>query len=210
MARRDDRDDDDGTPLWLLLLLLIFLMVAGFFLWRWWSAPTAADDPVPVVEDVIEAPDEPEPMTAPDPEPIDDTFSAEADLAETFEAPPPIEELPPPPPQEISFTVYFELMRAELTSQARADMRARIGDVELSAATQIEIDGHTDTAGTDAYNEPLSRNRAMTVQQFLVQNGAPTRIVEAEWFGETRLAKVTQNGVREPLNRRAEITISFD
>lgn len=109
-----------------------------------------------------------------------------------------------------SFVVYFEWDRADLTSQASAVIDQAIANIaERSdcAAGGVTIVGHTDTSGASAYNQRLSARRASVVADALVTRGIESTNIETAGRGETELAKATRDGVREPLNRRSEVTI---
>jgi OOP family OmpA-OmpF porin len=67
--------------------------------------------------------------------------------------------------------------------------------------------GHTDSIGTEAYNQKLSERRANTVKQYLISKGVPADRIYAEGKGE--LQPVASNKTREgrAQNRRVEIEI---
>ena len=67
--------------------------------------------------------------------------------------------------------------------------------------------GHTDSIGTEAYNQKLSERRANTVKQYLISKGVPADRIYAEGKGE--LQPVASNKTREgrAKNRRVEIEI---
>jgi outer membrane protein OmpA-like peptidoglycan-associated protein len=69
--------------------------------------------------------------------------------------------------------------------------------------------GHTDTSGSAAYNVGLSERRAGVVRDALIARGMNAGAINTQARGETELARATANGVREPLNRRTAVTISF-
>jgi outer membrane protein OmpA-like peptidoglycan-associated protein len=69
--------------------------------------------------------------------------------------------------------------------------------------------GHADTSGSAPYNFGLSERRASVVRDALASRGIPPNLITVEARGETDLARPTRDGVREPLNRRAVVTISF-
>ena len=126
--------------------------------------------------------------------------------------PPPPPPSPPPPPVACpasNFVVYFEWDRSNLNQQAidvidQAVARAR--QCNVSAAVVV---GHTDTSGSTAYNAGLSQRRAAVVRDALVARGMAAGSITADARGETDLAQPTRDGVREPLNRRTAVTISF-
>jgi outer membrane protein OmpA-like peptidoglycan-associated protein len=127
--------------------------------------------------------------------------------------PPPPPAPPPPPPVAVcpasEFVVYFEWDRSNLNQAAldvidQAVTRARqcnIGD--------IAVVGHTDTSGSAQYNIGLSERRASVVRDALVARGIAASSIQTQAHGETDLARQTRDGVREPLNRRTAVTISF-
>ena len=112
--------------------------------------------------------------------------------------------------EPINFTVYFDYDKSNLTPQAstlvqEAASRALENDIET-----VVVAGNTDTSGSSAYNQALSERRARTVRDALIANGVPADSIRLEAYGETNLAKPTPDGVREPLNRRSDVVISFE
>jgi opacity protein-like surface antigen len=107
------------------------------------------------------------------------------------------------------FVVYFEWDRSDLTSQAAAVIDQAVANIAAGtgcSAGSVTIVGHTDTSGGNAYNEALSVRRADIVAAALADRGI-TAAIDKAGKGESELAKETNDGVREPLNRRSEVTI---
>ncbi|HHI89081.1 MAG TPA: OmpA family protein, partial [Hellea balneolensis] len=71
----------------------------------------------------------------------------------------------------------------------------------------VNIAGYTDTSGSKAYNLRLSKRRADNVEKALKADGLTATHITKEAKGEEGLAIPTADGVREPLNRRAEVVI---
>lgn len=71
----------------------------------------------------------------------------------------------------------------------------------------IDVYGHTDSQGSEAYNQTLSENRAKTVMNYLISRGVPAARIRAQGFGETM--PVADNATPEgrAKNRRVEIKI---
>ncbi|MET0182310.1 MAG: outer membrane beta-barrel protein, partial [Caulobacterales bacterium] len=127
------------------------------------------------------------------------------------EAPPP----PPPPPPPVAtcpaadFVVYFEWDRSNLNQAALETIDAAVARAANCNLGAVTVVGHTDTSGSPAYNVGLSERRASVVKDALVARGLPSTGITTEARGETDLAQTTRDGVREPLNRRTAVTISF-
>lgn len=208
MARRDERYDDGRGAFWVLVVLLLLIIAGALFLWRWWNERAdeefADTQPAPVEESAAAPVVEPEPEII-EPAPVEPPVEPEK-----YAEPALIEEPEPPVPEAVIFTVYFDLMKSNLTEAAAAEIDAALAGLDSYLVTSVRIDGYADTAGTDAYNLPLSARRAEAVRSYLLARGAPEGRVVTAGHGETGLALPTADGVREPLNRRAEVEIRFD
>lgn len=74
-------------------------------------------------------------------------------------------------------------------------------------STMIEVAGHTDSTGSDSYNQMLSQQRAQAVSSILIQNGLQPVRVDTVGYGESRpIASNSTPGGREQ-NRRVELTL---
>ncbi len=104
------------------------------------------------------------------------------------------------------FIVYFGWDRYDLTDEAVRVVEEIVAYVGQWSGGNVSLDGHADTSGSAGYNVGLSQRRASTVRDALSQRGVSSGSVE--WFGETRPAVPTGDGVREPLNRRVVVEIS--
>jgi len=71
----------------------------------------------------------------------------------------------------------------------------------------IRLTGHTDRMGDEAYNMTLSKKRAMAVEDEFLRRGIATEHMIIEAKGETDPAVPTQDGIKEPKNRRVEIAV---
>ena len=110
----------------------------------------------------------------------------------------------------MSFPVYFEWDRADLTDQARAVIAQAASQRGSCGVTRVTVAGFTDRSGAASYNVGLSERRARVVRDELVRLGVAASTITMEAFGETRNAVQTADGVREPLNRRTEVLIVLD
>ena len=73
----------------------------------------------------------------------------------------------------------------------------------------LEVEGHTDSVGTDEYNMQLSEKRASTVRDFLVQQGISSAIT-ARGFGKTQPVASNDTPAGRQSNRRVEMIVSGD
>jgi outer membrane protein OmpA-like peptidoglycan-associated protein len=78
---------------------------------------------------------------------------------------------------------------------------------QAGRSTRIEVTGHTDRAGSDAYNMALSLRRANAVKDQLVREGIAANQITVMGRGESQPLLPTADGVREPQNRRVEIVL---
>ncbi|MGD1923598.1 MAG: OmpA family protein [Paracoccaceae bacterium] len=112
------------------------------------------------------------------------------------------------PAVDANYIVYFGFNRTNLTDRARATLDEVVTAVQSMGATALSLVGHADTVGSTNYNQGLSERRARRVAQGLVDRGIPSGAMTLAGRGENQLARQTGDNVREPLNRRVEITLS--
>lgn len=128
----------------------------------------------------------------------------------TAECPPQLLEEQSADLDPIGFTVYFDYDKANLTPQASTLIAEAAGRALQNDIDGVVVSGNTDTSGSSAYNQALSERRAKAVHDALIANDVPADRIRSEAYGESNPAKATPDGVREPLNRRSEVTISFE
>ena len=128
--------------------------------------------------------------------------------------PAPVVSRPPPPPVAAAcptseFVVYFEWDRSNLNQAALETIDSAVNRARQCNVGGVVVVGHTDTSGSPTYNQGLSERRASVVRDALVARGIAAGSVQTQARGEGDLARATRDGVREPLNRRTAVTISF-
>jgi outer membrane protein OmpA-like peptidoglycan-associated protein/opacity protein-like surface antigen len=126
--------------------------------------------------------------------------------------PPPVAApLPPCPPPAVTpgpFLVFFDWDKSAITADASAILDRAAEQFAATGQTSVALAGHADKSGKDDYNVKLSQRRADAVKAYLATKGVPDTAMATEAFGESRPLVDTADGVREPQNRRVEITFS--
>jgi len=104
------------------------------------------------------------------------------------------------------YTVFFDFDSAVITPVGRQVLQALVQDWGAQTVNYALI-GHTDRAGSQAYNKSLSERRAQSVKTFISELGLPGDKMSTTAMGESAPAVATQDGVREAKNRRVVIEI---
>lgn len=104
--------------------------------------------------------------------------------------------------------VRFDYNKATLTSAARANLDNVVNIFKEYPNTDIMVVGHTDSIGSQDYNQPLSLRRARAVSDYLISNGVSSSRITTEGAGklEPRYSNETAEG--RAGNRRVEFAIT--
>jgi outer membrane protein OmpA-like peptidoglycan-associated protein len=121
-------------------------------------------------------------------------------------APPPAPPPPPPPPVK-TFIVFFDFNKSNLTAEALAVVQQAVKVAQQSGAVRVLVTGHTDTVGSDSYNQGLSVRRAESVKDEMTREGMDGSSISIEGKSFHDPLVPTGPGVREPQNRRAVIDL---
>jgi len=110
------------------------------------------------------------------------------------------------PRSPLSFIVYFDFDRHELTTAALDILRQVVTAIRERNPARVTLTGHADRAGALSYNETLSKRRLDVVTDWLRQAGVTDQqLLAGTYFGERKPRVVTPDGERNPENRRVEI-----
>jgi len=122
-----------------------------------------------------------------------------------------VAEAPPAPPPAIRrFVVFFDFDKSDLTPEARDVVAAAVATAKESGMVRVVITGHTDTVGSQRYNQALSERRAGAVSTEIVRLGLDARDINAVGVNFSEPLVATGPGVREPQNRRAVIDLGYN
>jgi outer membrane protein OmpA-like peptidoglycan-associated protein len=106
--------------------------------------------------------------------------------------------------------VLFDTGRAELNPGAGRKLDQLAQFLSDHKDRRVQIDGFTDSVGSDAYNEQLSQRRADAVKSALITRGIDPARISTEGYGKAfPVANNTDSGGRQ-LNRRVEVVIGGD
>jgi OOP family OmpA-OmpF porin len=136
-------------------------------------------------------------------------------------SPPP----PPPPPapkpepapapapapkvlDKMTLRINFDFDKATIRAADEAELKKAVDFVTKYPNSAVKIEGHTDSIGTDAYNQKLSERRASAVANYLIDKGAVKKAdISTVGFGETKPVADNKTDKGRFENRRAEILI---
>lgn len=104
--------------------------------------------------------------------------------------------------------VLFDTAKYTLRPAAREKL-ARVGGIIAGhPGLKLEVEGFTDSVGSDDYNQKLSEQRSGSVRDYLTQNGVATNLVTAKGFGETQPVASNDTADGRQKNRRVELVVS--
>lgn len=131
-----------------------------------------------------------------------------APVAEPAPAPAPVVAAAPTS-EKVTFAAdaFFDFDKSVLKPDGKAkldDLSSKLSDVNLEVIIAV---GHTDSIGSDAYNQKLSIRRAEAVKAYLISKGVETNRVYTEGKGEKQPVASNKNAAGRAQNRRVEIEV---
>ena len=106
--------------------------------------------------------------------------------------------------------VLFRSGSFELLPGARERLAKVSGIVLAYPSLHVAVEGHTDSVGSDEYNQELSEHRAQSVRDYFVQQGIPAGTIEARGFGKSEPIATNDTAEGRQQNRRVELVLSGD
>lgn len=104
--------------------------------------------------------------------------------------------------------VLFDFNKYTLKPGAREKMAKVSGILLAYPGLKIQLEGHTDSIGSDEYNQKLSEERAGAVREYLVSQGVPANTVTAIGFGKSQPVESNDTAAGRQKNRRVEMVVS--
>ena len=106
--------------------------------------------------------------------------------------------------------VPFDIGSAMLKPGAREKLAKISGIVMAHPGLTLQIEGHTDSVGTDEFNQELSGRRADGVRDYLAEEGVPVSGMTARGFGKTQPVATNDTPEGRQRNRRVELVVNGD
>ena len=106
--------------------------------------------------------------------------------------------------------VLFDTGSANLKAGAREKLARVSGILVSQQGLRLEVEGHTDSVGSDDTNQSLSERRAESVRAYLVQNKISPSAVGTAGFGESKPVATNDTASGRQQNRRVELIVSGD
>ncbi|MFY0653955.1 MAG: OmpA family protein [Cyclobacteriaceae bacterium] len=109
--------------------------------------------------------------------------------------------------------IYYDLDKSFIRPDAAVELDKLVKILEENPTIKIELGSHTDSRGSDSYNQRLSQRRATAAVEYIVKNGIDKGRIVAKGYGETVLVNGCSNGVEcskedHQRNRRTEFKVT--
>lgn len=103
--------------------------------------------------------------------------------------------------------IFFETGKATLSPQSTVELEKAIDLMKGNPSMVVEVGGHTDNIGDDAYNMKLSHDRSRSVREYLIRGGINANRIQAKGYGESNPIASNDTDDGRKSNRRTEFVI---
>lgn len=115
-------------------------------------------------------------------------------------------------PIEVGLTVrlkniYFDFDKTTLKSESFVELNKVVDFLKQNPSISIQIEGHTDSKGSDDYNLNLSQGRSQSVVDYLISQGIDASRLSAQGFGESKPIDTNDTDAGRANNRRVEFRV---
>lgn len=153
---------------------------------------------------------------------VGDVRYASGGLAVTYSPhpeppPPPVAQAEPPPPPPppapptkrriVLRALHFDFDKATIRSDARPVLDEAVRTLKEEPGIIVIAEGHTDSVGSEQYNQRLSLRRAEAVKDYLVRNGIDASRIRVEGRGESNPVASNATAEGRAQNRRVELRV---
>ena len=105
--------------------------------------------------------------------------------------------------------IQFETGKATIRPVSYKILNEVVSILNEYSYYDVNVDGHTDNVGNDAYNLQLSKDRAASAVAYLVSKGIPASRLVSEGYGETKPIGDNKTAAGKAQNRRVEFNLLF-
>jgi outer membrane protein OmpA-like peptidoglycan-associated protein len=106
--------------------------------------------------------------------------------------------------------VLFDTGRYTLKPTTQISLAKVAGILQAYPGLKVQVEGYTDSVGSDDYNQKLSDNRASTVKNFLISQGVSTNSITSQGFGKNDPVADNASSSGRAQNRRVNMVVSGD
>ncbi len=114
---------------------------------------------------------------------------------------------PPVKKKLVLRSVHFDFDKSNIRKDAAPVLDEAAATLKAEGGVLVIVEGHTDSKGSDSYNEKLSERRASAVRDYLVKRGLPADRIKTEGFGESKPVASNDTDDGRAQNRRVELRV---
>jgi len=108
--------------------------------------------------------------------------------------------------------IYYDFDKWDILPESEIELDKLVKVMKDNPSWKVELGSHTDSRGSDAYNEKLSQKRSESAVNYIVSQGISRNRITAKGYGETQLVNECDDGVQcteeqHRKNRRTEFKI---
>jgi OOP family OmpA-OmpF porin len=103
---------------------------------------------------------------------------------------------------------HFDFDKSNLKPAGKQTLDDLVGRLKGAEIQSVSVVGHTDSIGSEAYNQRLGQRRAETVKGYLADRGIPASKISTSSMGETQPVADNRTADGRAMNRRAEVDVT--
>ena len=107
----------------------------------------------------------------------------------------------------VAFRGFFDTNKSLLKDEAKTQLNDYSEYMNHHTSTKVKVSGHTDSTGTETYNQALSEKRANSVKTYLESKGIDGQRIQTEGLGESQPVATNKTKEGRAQNRRVELEI---
>jgi outer membrane protein OmpA-like peptidoglycan-associated protein len=106
--------------------------------------------------------------------------------------------------------VHFDFDKYNIKKLYVPDLDQHVAFLSANPSSPVTVEGHTDSIGSDQYNQKLSERRANAVRKYLIEKGIASSRIRVAGFGEQRPIADNKTAEGRAINRRAEFEVTVE